>query len=162
MAEVALITGMVQAAPALADIADKEVKKWGLNFSESGWKGKSRKLLLSFINSSNSQVKVSDWIMVSGKQHQGVSSAPFLPGNSRAGMYCEGDGTWMTGVSGTFKISCGSSYTYVFVSNPYAGCCKVHFADTAADADNYANDGNPKDCRVGKVTWWVLRFRICM
>ena len=33
MAEVALITGMVQAAPALADIADKEVKKWGLNFS---------------------------------------------------------------------------------------------------------------------------------
>jgi len=125
--------------------------------SEAGWENKSRPLVLLFNNSSTTKVKIHNWVFASGKSLKIITTEPFANKFAGSAFLCEGDNTWMTGVSGTFQVTVGNSKKFVFFSNPFAGCAKIHFADTAEEAEANANDGTPKDIKVGGLTMYAFK-----
>jgi len=129
----------------------------GVSKSVPGWENKSRPLVLFFNNLSTTKVKIHNWAHVSGKALKSISTEPFSNRFGGVAFLCEGDGTWGSGVSGTFQVTVGNSKKFVFFSNPFAGCAKIHFANTAEEADANANDGNPKETKVGRLTMYASK-----
>ena len=122
-----------------------------------GWEKKSRPLVLFFNNTSRTEVKVHNWAHCSGKTLKSISTQPFANKYAGEAFLCEGNNTWLQGVSGTFQVTVGNSSKFVFFSNPFIGCSKIHFGNTAEEANANANDGNSKDIRVGGLTMYAFK-----
>ena len=122
-----------------------------------GWEKKSRPLVLFFNNTSRTEVKVHNWAHCSGKTLKSISTQPFANKFAGEAFLCEGNNTWLQGVSGTFQVTVGNSSKFVFFSNPFIGCSKIHFGNTPREANANANDGNSKDIRVGGVTMYAFK-----
>ena len=122
-----------------------------------GWEKKSRPLVLFFNNTSSTPVRVHNWSHCSGKALKSISTQPFANKYAGEAFLCEGDNTWLQGVSGTFQVTVGNSSKFVFFSNPFIGCSKIHFGNTAKEADANANDGNSKDTQVGGLTMYAFK-----
>ena len=90
--------------------------------SVTGWENKSRPLVLFFNNMSSTKVKVHNWVHCSGKALRSISSQPFSNSYAGEAFLCEGDNTFLTGVSGTFQVTVGNSSKFVFL--------KIHFRNT--------------------------------
>merc|ERR1712112_176171 len=125
--------------------------------SVPGWQNKSSALVLFFNNMSKTAVKDHNWQHVSGKALKSISTQPFANKYAGETFLCEADGSFMTGVSGTFQVTVGNSSKFVFFSSPYIGCCKIHFGRTAAEAHDNAEDGHAKDTKVGSLTMYASK-----
>ena len=150
MADPAAMTAVLEAGNGLAQVVTSQL-------SVPGWENKSRPLVLFFNNTSATEVKVHNWDHCSGKALRSISAQPFANSYAGEAFLCEGDNTWMQGVSGTFQVTVGNSSRFVFFSNPYVGCSKIHFGNTPEEAEANSNDGNPKDTPVGGLKMYAFK-----
>lgn len=140
--------------------AGKEVfEVVGSAFSSPGWKNKKRPMILLFANTSKTPVKISNWKFISGKALEQPSTEPFKT-NFKKAYLCEGDSTVFTGACASFTVTVGKASVSIYVENPYSGCSKISFGKNHDEAYKKANDGNPKDTKVGPLKIYMKKQRV--
>lgn len=124
--------------------------------SPKGWENKKYALVLIFNNKTKTPVKLSEWVYLSGKELKSPGTVP-KTGFLGEAFLCERDGSIGCGVSGSLKVTVGGSSKFIYFSCPFSGCLKIMHGTTRANCEANANDGGPKDCKVGNVTMYMKK-----